>query len=78
MEHHCTYVDGDSHRECRFLGASLTTLGYASEVPEGAPGETLGVYWFAYLCDDHHEMARSSGQVLASSRMTGGNADATG
>jgi hypothetical protein len=77
MEGHCTYVDGDTKAECRFLGASLTTLGYTTDVPGDAPGETLGVYRCAYLCEDHLEMARESGQVLAWSPAIGESSHAT-
>lgn len=64
-EAHCTYIDPVTRAECRFLGATLTTLAYAQGV--GAdPDEGSGVYWFAYLCDDHLARARASGRVEAS------------
>jgi len=65
MAAHCTYIDPVTRAECRFRGATLTTLAYAKGAG-GAPDDAGGVYWFAYLCDDHLARARASGRVSAS------------
>lgn len=65
MEHHCTYVDADTQAECQLPGAVLTTVGSTRDVPGEEGTVSAGMYWFAYLCPEHHKAARASGQVLA-------------